>query len=213
MGARKRWGYARQVNGSARPRLFPGEKFHIGLEKWTACAVATGLAPYIPALKDRVLPQLKQLASLTGNFCGARAQKRESNQRRLIANRLWCRPTIFSIDEVESRCLSWVTARGDKAADMPETARIGASDRYLRYVTVRVRALVPCSSAAPLSHPQRGAGAGYPLNWQRRTARISRNGAGLPRASAPRNRRSFVRGQELRRPLRSTHESRNASSA
>lgn len=55
MGARKRWGYARQVNGSARPRLFPGEKFHIGLEKWTACAVATGLAPYIPALKDRVL--------------------------------------------------------------------------------------------------------------------------------------------------------------
>ena len=35
-----------------------------------------------------VLTQLSQLERLTGNFCGARPRKRESNQRRPLANRL-----------------------------------------------------------------------------------------------------------------------------
>jgi hypothetical protein len=51
-------------------------------------AVARAQADGIRQPREIELAQLKQLASLTGNFYGAPAQKRESNQRRLIANRL-----------------------------------------------------------------------------------------------------------------------------
>ena len=42
----------------------------------------------LPEGAAAVLAQLYQLAPSNGNFSGAQPQKRESNQRRLIANRV-----------------------------------------------------------------------------------------------------------------------------